>query len=154
MKFYGNRGLRSWPSKYKDISIRWKLHMLRYELKLAWQRAWYGYSSDDIWEFHNNMSNQMAAMLRTFKEGSPFILTDADTDQELSKEDADKIYSRMIKCLEYGVNEDLCYKELYGVESWKDDFNSEKYTAAWDLMEKYKDEAFELLRKYWYRIWW
>lgn len=154
MKFYGTRGLRSWRSKCKGASLRHKINCLRYALQTAWQRAWYGYSFDDICEFHGNMAEQIAAMLRSFKDcANFFVLVDPDTHKELTWEEAERIYDRMIKCVEYGNDEDLCYEELCGVNPYEDTFNFEQYKAAYELHRKYKREAFELLGKYWYQLW-
>lgn len=158
MKYYGDRGLRSWWSKYKGASFMYKLERLRYELHLAWERAWYGYSWSDIWNLDTNMAEQMSSMLKSFKDDPIFILIDPDTGAELSKEEADKIYSRIVKCIEYGDDEDLCYKELYGISQYEDtelerkDF-IERYLSADELRKTYKHEAFELLDKYWDQLW-
>ena len=156
MKFYGNMGLRSWWSNCEGASLGWKLERLWYELQLAWERAWYGYSRSDIWNLNDHMSEQLAAMLRTFKDDPPFVLMDLDTMTELSAEEADKIYSRMIKCIEHGSDADLCYKELYGTSSYDDVHDKDwmtKYKAADELQKAYKHEAFELLEKYWWQLW-
>ena len=34
------------------------------------------------------------------------------------------------------------------------DFSMDEYKAINNLMAKYKHEAFELLEKYWYQLWW
>ena len=157
MKFYGNRGLKNCLSEYKGASFGCKLQRLRYELTLAWERAWYGYSRSDIWNLNDHMAEQIAAMLRTFKDDPPFVLMDLDTMKEISAEEADKIYSRMIKCIEYGSDEDLCYEELYGISPYDDNVHGkklmEKYKATAELRKTYKHEAFELLEKYWDQLW-
>ena len=153
MKFYGNRGLKNCMSKYNGACLRVKMEMLLCEIRLAWQRAWYGYSSSDIWNFDTNISEQIAAMLKTFKENPPFILRNEDTNEFMSDEEAENLYSRIIKCIEYGNDEDLCYKELYVVSCYDDDFDVSKQMEAYELMRKYKKEAFELLEKYWYQLW-
>lgn len=160
MKFYGNRGLKNCLSEYKGSSLGCKLERLRYELTLAWERAWYGYSRSDIFNLNSHVSDQLVAMLRTFKDNPIFVLMDLDTTKgiikELSDEEADVIYSRMIKCIEHGSDADLCYKELYGVFPHEDGYDKtfiEKYRATEDLRKTYKHEAFELLEKYWDQLW-
>lgn len=153
MNFYGNRGLKNCMSKYKGASLIHKLEWLLYEIRLAWQRAWYGYSTSDILNFDQNMSEQLAAMLRTFKENPPFVLINEDTNEFMSDEDAEKLYSRIIKCIEYGNDDELCYEELYSISYYDDDFDANKIVKAYELMLEYKKEAFELLEKYWYQLW-
>ena len=156
MKYYGNLGLKNWNKGIEGCGLKIKLRIFKYELRNAWERAWHGYSSDDIWNFDSNLELKMIAMLKSFKEDSPFILIDADTKKELTEDEADKIYSRMIECIEHSRDEDLCSQELYGKTMYDDefDFSMDEYKAINDLMDKYKHEAFELLEKYWYQLWW
>ncbi len=156
MKYYGNLGLKNWSKGTEGCGLKHKLHTLRRELHSAWERAWYGYSSDDIWDLNSNLESKMIAMLKTFKEGSPFILIDPDTKKEFTEDEADAIYVRIIECIEYSRNEDLCSEELYGKSMYDDeyDFSMDEYKAINNLMAKYKHEAFELLEKYWYQLWW
>ena len=61
-------GLKNYWKDNKKNSLKWKLKNLRWELRYAWRRAWYGYDDMDIIEMYASFIERYKAILKDYRE--------------------------------------------------------------------------------------
>lgn len=110
-------GLKGCMKPFKGmIWYRW-LHELWWQIRYAWQRAWRGYDSRDLFELDNQFLNRMKAILSQFKENNACLFVDPDTQKTLSEEETDQILNQM---LYYLINSDENVWITQGLDFKKD----------------------------------
>lgn len=50
IKLYEGAGLKGSWKRRAGATIKWKIVMLVEDIRMAWQRAMYGYSQSDVWD--------------------------------------------------------------------------------------------------------
>lgn len=147
-------GLRALPKLLKGAGVRWKLKETYWQLRYAFQRAWYGYDSTDVFELGFNFVNRMPALLREFKKNNIALFPDLDNPDRysLTEEETDVILDKMIFYFE-NCNEDHVYKRLFGVEFWEDEFDFEKHKAVAAEVDVCWREAMRLFSKWSMCLW-
>ena len=132
IKLYEGAGLKGSWKRRAGATIKWKILMLVEDIRMAWQRAMYGYSQSDVWDLDHYMANLMKYVLKSFNENMKFVLRDPDTDTGLSDKEAHEVIDRMIICIEVANDDEL---------------------FAYTTRKQYQKEAFELVSKYWDQLW-
>ena len=132
IKLYEGAGLKGSWKRRAGATIKWKILMLVEDIRMAWQRAMYGYSQSDVWDLDHYMANLMKYALKSFNENMQFVLRDPDTDTGLSDKEAHEVIDRMITCIAVANDDELC---------------------AYTTRKQHQKEAFELLEKYWDQLW-
>lgn len=155
MKYYEEIGLRDTFKRSKGASIKWKFRILKNDLVKAWQRAWYGYSNLDVVELNIEMEKKLLAILKEYRDGAPFIMTKPDSCECLSSEESKEIYEKLIRYIEFDLDEDSAYKHLYGCEYINDQNASrERLKKSLECRKAHQRYGFKLLQKYWDQLWW
>ena len=108
IKLYEGVGLKGSWKRRAGATIKWKILMLVEDIRMAWQRAMYGYSQSDVWDLDHYMANLMKYALKSFNENMEFVLRDPDTDTGLSDKEAHEVINRMITCIEVANDDELC----------------------------------------------
>lgn len=148
IKLYEGAGFKGSLKRWSGSTIKWKISMFFEEIRIAWQRAMYGYSQSDVWDLDHYIANLMKYTLKSFDESMEFVLRDPDTDTGLSDKEAHEVINRMITCIEMANNDELC-----AYEADVDNVMLDSYITAYEVRKKYQKEAFELLSKYWDQLW-
>ena len=69
IKLYEGVGLKGSWKRRAGATIKWKILMLVEDIRMAWQRAMYGYSQSDVWDLDHYMANLMKYALKSFNCG-------------------------------------------------------------------------------------
>lgn len=155
MKYYGQLGLRDTFKRSKRDSLKFKLQTLKNDLVTAWQRAWYGYSNLDVAELNIEIEKKLLSILKEYRDGAPFIMTKPDSCESLSVEEAKEIYEKLIRYIEFDLDEDSAYRYLYGCEYINDpNASRERLKKSFECRKAHQRYGFKLLQKYWDQLWW
>jgi hypothetical protein len=130
--------------------IRFRLRVLRKEIKFAFQRAYFGFDDYDVYFFHQSLTNRIVALLKEYLKLEKFSWYDEEINGFL-----DDDYVRSI------IEEIIMHFEKSDVNGTEDvfDFNvSEMFINQEEYFKKYKEyndkcfehqqKGFELLSKY------
>ena len=164
-------GLRDYWKENKHCSLRWKIKNLIWELKYAWQRAWYGYDCMDWIEMSVCFTERYKALLKEYKENHcglfnvPEEYKDDFNKFHFDEVETDVIIDTMIYHLEM-MNEDHVEKVLYGkniddysldrfeeFEKYLKNKTIEKNKRIYSVMKQNKDAFMELFSLFFYDLW-
>ena len=126
---------------HKLKQLYWNIHRA---IKFGFQRMFRGYDNADAYEFFYNFTDRNIKVLKHFKKhnfGYPANLTE---------EEWDNILEEMIQHL-YMMDEWNVIKSLQeGMpDGWRPAHNT-----VWEVMERNKNEFFDLMKKHFYDMWW
>ena len=116
---------------------------LRHRVKWALQRMFRGYDDCETWNLYSNFTTRYKKILSQYRKehyGYPC---------NIDAEEWDAIVDRMIHCLDMmdeGHVQDILSKNMP-----EDYIPSQK--SIDEIMERYKDEFFELFSKWFYNLW-
>lgn len=137
--------------KYFFINIKFKL-------KNFWQRGKYGFAESDSWEIDNWFSTVFPKIIRNLKNnchGYPGkFIYDKNNNIISEKEAIEKwklILERIAFCLEESDPEKSTYKGLnnvYNENDWR-----EKQRELMKYRNNMKNEAFDLIKEYYWDLW-
>lgn len=127
-------GLKHFKDKVKGCRLGLVFKELRYELKLAWQRAWRGY--DDI--FCWNMDSVFVEVF--YKLLDNLIKNGMSHPYQMTPEEWNNTLIEM---------RDLLFEADY----WGREDYFELTPGDWKEIEQSKDKFFELFSKYFYDLW-
>lgn len=125
-------GLKDYWKNNKKNSLKWKLKNLRWELRYAWRRAWYGYDDMDTIEMYVSFIERYKAILKDFRKhhhglfNVPEEYRDIYNKYFFDEEETDAIIDTMIYHLEM-MDEDNVEKILYGMNIYDDEYSIEEY---------------------------
>lgn len=148
----GARGLRNALEITKGSGLRWKIKTLYWELRYAWQRAWRGYDSTDVFELGYNFAAKMPELLREFKKYNNALFTNSEPFIILTEEETDKVLDDMIFFFE-NCDEDHIYKRLFGVDFWEEEYDKDKWKAVRAELDRCQTEAMRLFSKWVWDLW-
>ena len=124
-------GLKDFWKDNKRNSLKWKLKNLRWELRYAWRRAWYGYDDMDIIEMNTTFIERYKAILKEYRKSHmglfnvPEEYRDTYNKLFFDEEETDAIIDTMIYHLEM-MDNDHVEKVLYGKNTYDDDYDFDK----------------------------
>ena len=164
-------GLRDYLKTKKTSSLRCRIKNLKYELKYAWQRAWYGYDSMDWIEMFACFIERYKAILKDYRKNHwgllcvPKEYRDVFNKYSFNEIETDVIIDTMIYHLEM-MDEDYVEKVLYGkniddysldrfeeFEEYLKNNTIEKNNRIYSVMEQNKDAFMELFSLFFYNLW-
>jgi hypothetical protein len=102
-----------------------------------------GYDNSDVWEFYYNFTDRNYKILNKFickNNGHPFKLTEEEWDdilQEMCKHLYMMDECNVIKSLQEGMP-----------DGWRPAHNT-----VWEVMERHKNEFFDLMKEHFYDLW-
>ena len=165
-----NLGLKDFfvNSRKEKIRPRHFLKKLRWELKYAWHRVWFGYDDVDFFECFEMFRRRMIKILEDFiKHGNGLLNLPQESEHynELSKkfpgyldeENTKLIYQTMIFHLQM-MDEDYVEKKLYGNNIYDNDYeigcrSIEDYKKISSVMQQNKDAFMKLFSLFYYDLW-
>ena len=153
----------------KKPRLRHFIKELRWELRYAWRRAWFGYDDVDMFECFEMFRRRMIRILEDFiKHGHSLfsIPTQSEHYDELLKrfpdmvfdeEHTELIYRTMIFHLQK-MDEDYVEKILYGNNVYDDDYeigcrSIEDYKRINSVMQQNKDAFMKLFSLFYFHLW-
>ena len=153
----------------KKPRLRHFIKELRWELRYAWRRAWFGYDDVDMFECFEMFRRRMIRILEDFiKHGHSLfsIPTQSEHYDELLKrfpdmvfdeEHTELIYRTMIFHLQM-MDEDYVEKILYGNNVYDDDYeigcrSIEDYKRINSVMQQNKDAFMKLFSLFYFHLW-
>lgn len=146
-------GLRRAWSRTKGARLTYRIAELIWEIRYAWQRAWRGYDHTDIVNLGAHIASKMPVLLREFKEHNISLFPNLDGDRlSLTEEETNAIIDDMIFYFE-NCDEDFVYRRLFGVDSWKEDYDSEKWNKVGVELQRCRAEALRLFSKWCWCLW-
>ena len=123
--------------------IKWKILDIYRAIKFGFQRMFRGYDNSDVWEFFYNFTD------RNYKILNKFICKNKCHPVKLTEEEWDDILQEMCKHLymmdEHNVTEFL---KTGMPEGWRPASNS-----VYEIMERHKNEFFDLMKEHFYDLW-
>lgn len=156
-------------NKKRERNFRSFFRNLRWELKYAWRRAWYGYDDVDMFEFFEMFRRRMIRILEDFiKYGHAYLTVPIQSEHyndlvkifsegHFDEEHTKLIYQTMIYHL-HMMDEDYVEKILYGNNIYDDDYeigcrNMEDYNRISSVMMHNKDAFMKLFSLFYYHLW-
>ena len=153
----------------EKIKLRHFFRELRWELRYAWRRAWFGYDDVDMFECFEMFRRRMIRILEDFiKYGHallPFPSQSEHYNELLKKfpegyfddENTKMIYQTMIFHL-HMMDEDYVEKKLYGNNVWDGDYqvgrrSIEDHKRIYSVMQQNKDAFMKLFSLFYYDLW-
>lgn len=131
---------------------------INYNLKKFWQRGRYGVALSDSWDMDKWFSCVIPYLMRNLKEnlhGCPNRFCYNENGEEISLEEAMKkwenVLERIAFCFEESNEEKSTYVELANIdeeEKW-----IEKEMARFKYRNNMKNEAFDLIKEYYWDLW-
>ena len=165
-----NLGLKDFfvNSRKEKIRPRHFLKKLRWELKYAWRRAWFGYDDVDMFECFEMFRRRMIKILEDFiKHGNGLLNLPQESEHynELSKkfpgyfdkENTKLIYQTMIFHLQM-MDEDYVEKKLYGNNVYDDDYeigcrSIEDHKRISSVIRQNKNAFMKLFSLFYFDLW-
>lgn len=147
-------GLKDYPKMVRGAGLRFRVRELYWQLRYAWQRAWRGYDSCDVFNLGFKFVNKMPVLLREFKEHNVALFVDHSMGimSFLTKEETDSILDEMIFYFE-NCNEDNVYKRMYGSNPGEKEYSWEEIKAANEERNRCWKEAMRLFSKWSEQLW-
>ena len=142
---------------------------LRWQLKYAWRRAWYGYDDVDMFECFEMFRRRMIRILEDFiKYGNGLLNVPKESEHynELLKQFSDRyfdenntksIYETMIYHLQM-MDKDYVEKVLYGSNIYDDDYevgcrSIEDDKRIYSVVRQNKNAFMKLFSLFYYDLW-
>lgn len=150
-------GLKDAFHKPDGQRIRYWLKDLGWQFRYAWQRAWRGYDSVDIFDLGFSIVNKMPVLLKEYKKYNVGLFHDSDTWKDLSEEETNAVIDDLIFYFE-NCDEDHVYMRLFGSDSLEDfDIDLELWRSrSKQAAEEYKrcwKEAMRLFARWANQLW-
>ena len=164
LKSFYSGFFKEFRNNWKGTSC-WKL--IRYSFKsflktfywqhrYAWQRAWRGYDSVDIFNMNDNLREKMIVMLEEYDKTRSCLFTKPLSGEDsqniniddfvMTNEETSKIIQKMVLFLS-ASDEQFYYDENY---DFKPGYDYKKVSSECD---KNMVEFFEMLKMYWNQLW-
>lgn len=147
----------------------WRIRELRYKLRYAWQRATRGYDNFALWDYNTWLADITGKIMTTVANnhcGHPGDMTDEEWTAILNKiaflfkeidentcsmknEYADKFFEMLTQSSKTD-------KKWCSLITTADELRENYYKREQEIFEykdKCKDEAFDLLKKYFWHLW-
>lgn len=147
--------LQSTRKRIKGFRIGFRLREMMWELRYAWQRAWRGYDSTDVFELGFNFISLMPVLLREFRDKTIAMLPDPDhPERPHSEEETQQILDEMISCFE-NCDEDVVWERMVGkpLSELPDDAILENTKSVMEETKRNYKRAMELFSKYAWHLW-
>lgn len=149
----------SYPQYYPLRHVWKNIELFFCRFRWAWERATKGYCAMDLLDLDTHLAGLLHDMLLDFDKNRMGLLSSPSTGV-LSDEESSAVLHQIAELLDQIMYEENYPNPYY--EKWCDSgCTDEEIEALWwekiqensELMEADKDEAFELLKKYFFHLW-
>ena len=156
-------GLKDYWKNNKRESLKWKLKNLRWELRYAWRRAWYGFDDMDTIAMYASFIERYKAILKDYRKHLHCLFTVPEEYKDIynklyfNEEETEIIIETMIYHLEM-MNEDHVEKVLYGKNVYDDDYEIaenmlKRYKHIYSVMNQNKEAFMKLFNLFFWDLW-
>jgi len=156
-------GLKGSWKETKGWKLTHRLRELKWDLKYAWQRAWRGWDSRDMFNMDTSFIDRQKEILKRYREvhsglfNVPVEYRDKFSQDYFEDDDTDMIIDTMIFHLEM-MNEDYVKKLLYGKNvydnyyDWKN-YTIEKTKRISSIVNQNKEAFMKLFNIFFWQLW-
>ena len=155
-------GLKGSWKKTKGYRFRHRLKELKWDIKYAWQRAWRGWDSRDIFNMNTCFIERQKEILKNYRKNHwglfnvPAEYKDAFKEYHFNEEETDMIIDIMIYHLEL-MNDDNVEKLLYGNNIYDDDYDPGEYGKRYKrisiVVDQNKEAFMKLFNLFFWQLW-
>ena len=157
-------GLKGSWKETKGCRLWYRLKELKWNLKYAWQRAWHGWDSRDMFNPYTSFIDRRKEILKAYRKNHYTLLNIPEEYRDifdnrlfLNEEESNMILDMMIYHLEM-LDEDHVEKILYGKNVYDDDYNPSEYSIEKcnrisSVMEQNKDAFMKLFTIFFWSLW-
>lgn len=157
-------GLKGSWKETKGCRLRHRLSELKWEIKYAWQRAWRGWDSRDVFNMDGNFIERYKEILKRYRKvhmglfNVPAEYEDDFNKIHFTEEETNLIIDMMIFHLEM-MNEDYVEKLLYEKNIYDDDydmhkdFSLEKTKRISSIVNQNKKAFMKLFNLFFWQLW-
>lgn len=144
-------GLNGYFQIVKGASLRFKIKELRWQLRYAWRRAWFGYDDIDVFELGYAFAHKMPVLLKDFKKNNIGLFYDEEVNKQLDAEETNQVLDKMIYYFE-NCDESVVYNRVLG-KDWSYKFDREDMIKADTELNRCRTEALRLFSKWCWHLW-
>ena len=157
-------GLKGSWKRTKGCRLRHRLSELKWDIKYAWQRAWRGYDSRDLFNMDICFIERYKEILKRYRKIHIGLLNIPDEYKDefngrsyFNDNETNMIIDTMIYHLEL-MNEDYVEKLLYGSNVHDEDYDPKKYTFDKSkrintVMNQNKEAFMKLFNLFFWDLW-
>lgn len=156
-----NIGLKGAWKRTKGCRLRHRINELKWDIKDAWQRAWRGYDSADIFDMDQCFIEKYKVILKRYRDTHYCLFNIPEKYRKIfdgrlhfTGEETDTILDMMIFHLEM-MNEDYVEKVLYGKNIHDDDYvyNLNDHKRIYSVMNQNKEAFMKLFNDFFWNLW-
>ena len=147
-------GLNGYFQLVKGAGLGYKIKELGWQLRYAWQRAWRGYDSVDVFDLWYAFANKMPVLLKEFKKRNIGLFYDEELNRYLDEDETNQVLDELIFYFE-NCDDGVVYDRLLGEDwslRWKQ-ISHEEFTNAKDELARCQKEAIRLFSKWCWNLW-
>ena len=157
-------GLKGSWKETKGCNFGYRLRDLKWNLKYAWQRAWRGWDSRDMFNMHTSFIDRRKEILKAYRKNHYTLLNIPEEYRYMfgnrlffDEYETNMILDTMIYHLEM-MDEDYVEKAVYGKNIYDDDYNFmdsslEKRHRIDSIMNHNKDAFMKLFNVFFWQLW-
>lgn len=157
-------GLKGSWKETKTWRLKHRLRELKWNLKYAWQRAWRGWDSRDMFNMDISFIERYKEILKYFRKHHHGLFNipleyqqDFNNRLHFNEEETDAIIDMMIYHLEM-MDEDNVEKVVYGTNVYDDDYDFTNYTLYKckrinSIMQQNKKAFMKLFDLFFFQLW-
>ena len=155
----------SWKErKDNGCYLRHRIKELRWDIKYAFQRAWRGYDSRDIFNMNSMFIEKYKVILKRYRDKHNCLFNVPDEYKDMfnkmhfNEEETNAIIDTMIFHLEM-LDEDYVEKKLFGKNIYDDDYDFEKDFSldkamyVWKIVDQNKCLFMKLFNIFFWELW-
>lgn len=143
-------GLKGALRKSRGASFRFRIRDFYWQLRYAWQRAWRGYDSLDVFDIGGQFERRMPVLLRQFLQHNIGLFYDVEVEKQLTKEETDEVVKQMIYYFE-NCDEDVVTKRLIG--EWPPKWDRETMLKVDAEVRHCRSMAMQMFSKWVDQLW-
>lgn len=158
-------GLKGSWKETKGCNLIYRLRDLKWNLKYAWQRAWRGWDSRDMFNIHTSFIDRRKEILKAYREKHYTLLNIPEEYRPMfgnrfffDEDETNTILDTLIFHLDM-MDEDYVEKVLYGKNvydddyDFKQDFSLEKTKRIAAVVEQNKNAFMKLFTLFFWHLW-
>lgn len=158
-------GLKGSLKELKGRSLRYKLKEIRWNLRYAWQRAWRGWDSRDMFNMYTSFIDRRKEILKAYRKNHCTLLNIPEEYRHIfgnrfffNEDETNMILDMLIFHLDM-MDEDYVEKLLYGKNIYDadyvfdKDFAIEKCKRISSVIEQNKEAFMRLFNLFFWDLW-
>lgn len=158
-------GLKGSLKELKGCTLRYKLKEIRWNLRYAWQRAWRGWDSRDMFNMYTSLIDRRKEILKAYRKNHYTLLNVPKEYRHIfgnrfffNEDETNMILDMLIFHLDM-MDDDYVEKLLYGKNVYDDDYDPfkdwtlEKGKRISSIVEQNKNAFMKLFTIFFWDLW-